>query len=95
MNNDKPESITYIARKPDCGCICGALSYYQGQGNKWAAKKIAKWIAVGLIVERGTDEQVRQGWEGWNCPHVIPEPKQMALFDTPPAPLAETKGGDS
>jgi hypothetical protein len=79
-NDDKPGIIVYVARKPACGCICGALSYYQGQGDKWASKEIARWVAKGMLVERGTNEQVRQGWEGWHCPHVAPEPRQLDLF---------------
>lgn len=65
--NGKP--TCYIARKPDCGCIVAAISFYPDSPRD-AAKEIASWIRDGYRVEPSDNETVRAYFVGEDhCPH--------------------------
>lgn len=70
---ERPE-FSYIGRKP-CGCVVAAM-VDNPDDAKETAKEVAKWIKLGLTVERVTHEYVRQNFTT-NCPHAE---KQLSLF---------------
>lgn len=68
------ERNNYVARK-SCGCIVGAIGLDCSPRD--IASALAGWTKAGLIIDRATDDDVRNGFTGWSCPH---EAKQEALF---------------
>lgn len=71
------KSTCYVARKPDCGCIVAAISFYPDDPRN-AAKEIAQWIREGYRVEPSDGETVRAHFVGEShCPHKQPKPQPV------------------
>lgn len=65
--SDNDENVpTYIARKPDCGCIVMAC-VDESAHAKDIAKEIARCVRAGLIIERVTVGYVRT--HDFGCKH--------------------------
>lgn len=78
-------SNCYVARKK-CGCIVAAIIDFEygderlrEKANKAMADSVATWIKAGLAVERVTDEEVREWFQGSPCPH---EGQQSSFLDS-------------
>lgn len=71
-----------VARKP-CGCVVAAISYDTDDpsGAAYAAKDVARWIALGWTVEDATSDTIQREFVGESgCPHKAPESVQLSLF---------------
>lgn len=58
------ESRSYVAICRGCGHVVAAISD-SGDNPKRLAKEVGLWLSDNLIVERWTDDQVREA--GWTC----------------------------
>lgn len=62
-----------------CGQVICAIVDNPGRA-KTVANEVARWIRAGLIVERATNDYVREHWSQCRCERAEAMPIQEVLF---------------
>lgn len=73
-------SFCYVARKK-CGCIIAAIvdnDATDEKARKPLADSVASWVKAGFAVERVTDEEVREWFRGYPCPHEATQTSMLS-----------------